>query len=258
MPSDNTPIVVIALIFLVSMIYLFTDSPTHNQGALQPRQRSRQRTPDRRSRSSDNDSDDSDYSSDGSSFLSSHNSAGSVHPADAHADDSVSENSVATIASRAMGRNNLYYKRKDGGRYHHVSYRAEGEDLRGVDKDFYKVPDVTKNYTDRYAPMDEADPNLAPITVSNKKDTEKDKYNVNSFLPQEEEKDWFETIETVDVKNSHLINIYKPIGVNTIGSSQKNATYDLRGTDKAVCPKFVVSPWLQSSIEPDRSMKSLC
>jgi hypothetical protein len=28
--------------------------------------------------------------------------------------------------------------------------------------------------------------------------------------------------------------------------------------DKAFCPKYVVSPWLQSSTEPDRSTKSLC
>jgi hypothetical protein len=72
------------------------------------------------------------------------------------------------------------------------------------------------------------------------------------------EKDWFETIETVDVKNSHLINIYRPIGANTIGSTHKAAIYDIRGLDKAVCPKFVVSPWLQSSYEPDRSSKGIC
>jgi len=106
--------------------------------------------------------------------------------------------------------------------------------------------------------MDESDENGANVNIPNNKGTEKDKYNVDNYLPQQKEKDWFETIETVDVKNSHLINIYRPIGANTIGTTHKNSTYDWRGTDNAVCPKFVVSPWLQSSIEPDRSMKSLC
>ena len=72
-------------------------------------------------------------------------------------------------------------------------------------------------------------------------------------LPQE--KDWFETIETVNV---HDMYRPRPIPVNTINSMHKNPIYDIRGLDKAVCPKFVASPWLQSSAEPDRSSKSLC
>lgn len=39
--------------------------------------------------------------------------------------------------------------------------------------------------------------------------------------------DWFETSETIDIKNRHLININKPIGVNTVGSTHKNVTYDI-------------------------------
>lgn len=261
MAPANTPLMIALALLLISLFYLFGNGPIHNDGALQ--------TPHKHDHSShvshshmnvDNDSDDShsDYSS-GSydSSLSSHNSEGSVNPNHAHHDDSV-DSSVEKIALRSMGLNNLHHKRRSGGKYHHVSYRTKKDSLRGVDTDYYKVHDVTKNHTDKYSPVDEADPSLAPITLGDRKDTEKDKYNINSFLPQEEEKDWFETIETVDVKNSHLINIYRPIGVNTIGSTQKNATYDIRGTDKAVCPKYVVSPWLQSSIEPDRSMKSLC
>lgn len=84
-----------------------------------------------------------------------------------------------------------------------------------------------------------------------------DKNNSKSYLPQEREKEWFEKIETVDIKDSRAINIYKPINTNLIGSSEK-IVYDIRDLEKAVCPKFVTSPWLQSSWEPDRSSKSLC
>jgi len=83
----------------------------------------------------------------------------------------------------------------------------------------------------------------------------RDKYDISKIIPQSKEKDWFETIETVDVKNSHLINIYRPIGVTTIGSG--STMHDIRGLDKAVCPKFVVSPWLQSTAVPDRA-NDLC
>ena len=177
---------------------------------------------------------------------------------DDDADDSV-DSSLEIINERAMGQNGPYFRKKNGGNFVHDSYRSVGaySSMKNVDKQF-KIPDIVKNQTDKYLPMDESDGQGAPVNIVNNKGTEKDKYAIDSYLPQEKEKDWFETIETVDVKNSHLINIYRPIGVNTIGSTHKNSTYDIRGTDKAVCPKFVVSPWLQSSIEPDRSMKSLC
>lgn len=187
----------------------------------------------------------------------------SDNDSDSHIDDDsdnssvYSDDSMSTIDNRARGLNNNIAN-KNNDKYHNISYKAQDRDLSSVDGEFYNVPDVTQNNTNRYTGIDESDMNNANIDIKNNKGTENDKYDLNGFLPQEEEKDWFETIETVDVKNSHLINIYKPIGVNTIGSCQKNATYDLRGTDKAVCPKFVVSPWMQSSIEPDRSMKSLC
>lgn len=176
-------------------------------------------------------------------------------------DDDSSDSSLEIIRERAMGLNGPDYRRRNGNKYKHDSYRALGadNDLSKIDRQF-KIEDVSKNYTDRFVPMDDNDcgEQYAPVHIKNIKGTEKDKYNANNFLPQQEQKDWFETIETVDVKNTHLINIYRPIGANTIGSTHKGAIYDIRGLDKAVCPKFVVSPFLQSSWEPDRSSRSLC
>jgi len=81
-------------------------------------------------------------------------------------------------------------------------------------------------------------------------------FDADKYLPQEVNDDWFETQpEPVSVKNRHLINVTKPIGINTIGSSNKNQSYDIRGTP--ACPKFAVSPWLQSAIEPDVNLKPL-
>ena len=252
MASDNmSTVIVIASILLLSLLYLSNNSPIENDGSLQ------RSSCDQEQISNEDDSYNEENSSDDSSYILSEDDSVSVSQVDSMNDDSV-DSSIAIIDERSRGRNNMYFKRKNGNKIRHNSYRSlDSGSLRDVAPNF-KVPDVTKNYTDRYVPVDESDGNEAPINISSKKDTEMDKYNVNSFLPQEEEKDWFETIETVNVKNSHLINIYRPIGVNTIGSTNKNASYDIRGTGKAVAPKFVVSPWLQSSIEPDRNMKSLC
>lgn len=239
MQSDNmSTTIIIVIIFIVFLYYVFSpQTPMQNKGTLVT-------SSSRNANVSDADAD-STYTYDSVS-LSMNNQ-----------DDS-NDSSIENIRERAMGRNNLFFRRRDGAKYKNNSYKdLDSGSLKDVEKQ-YGVQDVKKNYTDRYMPIDESNGEGAPIDLSGSKNSDADKYNVNSFLPQEEEKDWFETIEQVDVKNSNLINIYRPIGANTIGSSQKAASYDIRGYADATCPKFVVSPWLQSSYEPDRSNKGLC
>jgi hypothetical protein len=98
---------------------------------------------------------------------------------------------------------------------------------------------------------------VPPTSGKNKKETTKDMFNINNYMPDEQPKNWFDSMpETVSVKNRHLINITKAVGNNTVGSSLKNPSYDIRGNE--ACPKFVVSPWMQSSIEPDININSWC
>ena len=116
---------------------------------------------------------------------------------------------------------------------------------------------------DGYAPVDESSKTVAVFKSqgrntcgSNQDCSPDDLFDVDKYLPQEVNDDWFEVQpEPISVKNRHLINITKPIGVNTIGTSKKNASYDLRASP--ACPKYVVSPWLQSSIEPDTNLKPI-
>lgn len=267
MPSGNTSIIfVLGAILLLTIFYLFNGSIIPNDGTLQTKPLNNVSQHNNHSTDSDavsdysndsNDSNDSSVSGVDPKFT----YATNVEKRDAEADDAV-DSSREIIRERAMGLNGPYYRRKNGNKYKYNSYRSSGvdKDLSEVNKQF-NVEDINKNYTDRFVPVDDnGDGNQAPFNSDgvNMKGTEKDKYNSESFLPQQKEKDWFETIETVDVKNTHLINIYRPIGANTIGSTHKGAIYDIRGLDKAVCPKFVVSPFLNSSWEPDRSSKSLC
>jgi len=116
---------------------------------------------------------------------------------------------------------------------------------------------------DKFLPIDETNGGFAVFKSkdratcgSNQNCEPEDLFDVDKYLPQEVNDDWFEVQpEPISVKNRHLINITKPIGINTIGSSLKNANYDLRAS--TANPKLVVSPWLQSSIEPDSNLKPL-
>ena len=82
-------------------------------------------------------------------------------------------------------------------------------------------------------------------------------FNSARYLPQEVNDDWFEVPhEPVSIKNRHLIQTVRPESIDSIATSQKNATWDIRGNE--ACPKFVVSPWMNSSIEPDYNIRSWC
>ena len=90
-----------------------------------------------------------------------------------------------------------------------------------------------------------------------KDESPEDIYDVDKLLPKEIKKDWFEvTPEPIRVKDRHLINTTRPVGINTIGTTLKNPSLDIRGAPS--CPKYVVSPWMQSSIEPDTNIKPFC
>jgi hypothetical protein len=85
-------------------------------------------------------------------------------------------------------------------------------------------------------------------------------YNAKDFLPKELNDDWFNTDFSQAkymMNDDKLINVDKyVIGVNTVGSSLRAASYDIRGGISV--PKFTVSPWANSTIEPDFNIKPLC
>ena len=84
-------------------------------------------------------------------------------------------------------------------------------------------------------------------------------YNTKDFLPKEINDDWFNTDFSqakYNINDDKLINTEKyVIGVNTVGQSLKNASYDIRGSINV--PKYSVSPWNNSTTEPDYNIKTL-
>jgi len=87
-----------------------------------------------------------------------------------------------------------------------------------------------------------------------------DKYNSKDYLPQEVNDEWFETdFQQAKYKagSDKMINTERyVIGVNTVGQSLKNPSYDIRGTIPN--PKYTVSPWNNSTYEADYNLKPLC
>ena len=86
-----------------------------------------------------------------------------------------------------------------------------------------------------------------------------DKYNVKDYLPKDVNKDWFDTdfSHAQNIDDENLINPDRfIIGVNTVSSSLKSPSWDIRGTIPN--PKYAISPFNNSSYEPDNNLKSLC
>jgi hypothetical protein len=86
-----------------------------------------------------------------------------------------------------------------------------------------------------------------------------DQFDIASMLPQEDEKDWFDTMHSLTAKKiqgTHLLHPKVHMGVNTVNSSLRNGTHDIRGDIPN--PKFFVGLWNNSTIEPDTNIKGIC
>lgn len=96
---------------------------------------------------------------------------------------------------------------------------------------------------------------------SNQKQPQKDRLSSNDLLPQtvatNNGKQWFDTPSVgVKIDDANLLSdAITRVGVDTVGQTRKNPSYDLRGTPP--CPKFAIGPFNNSTIEPDINLKSL-
>ena len=175
-----------------------------------------------------------------------------------------SEESVEeTVSVDKFARRNMS---KDGDKkinYRDAKRATGGEWSTHLDKANNLINDShVKN--DKFSPMEQNAGEYASYSTEGKvacKSGEKcdveDLFNADNYLPKEQNDDWFEVPkDAVSVKNRHLINVVKPFGVDSIGSHNKNSSYDLRRAP--INPKFETGPWLNSSIEPDLLRKELC
>jgi len=147
---------------------------------------------------------------------------------------------------------------KDG-QYKDISY-AKGDRFGAsadLDSFFEQGDPLNANENANYTPSNDSDALYASYAGQPRKElSDEEKFNASALLPKEERQDWFEDVTPQKIKNRHLINIYRPIGINTVITSRKNGSLDLRGNP--VNPKTFVSPFLNSSIEPDVNARGIC
>lgn len=86
----------------------------------------------------------------------------------------------------------------------------------------------------------------------------KDLFDINKMMPQEIE-DWFDVEplqSTKKIKGSHMIHPKEHMGIDTVANTLRNASHDIRGDIPN--PKTKVSPWNNSTIEPDTNIRGIC
>lgn len=85
----------------------------------------------------------------------------------------------------------------------------------------------------------------------------KDQLSPSELLPTDANSKWSQVNPTGqgDLVDQNFINAGQHIGVNTVGQSMRNPNYQLRS--EPANPQEKVSPWMQSTIGPDVSRRSL-
>lgn len=140
------------------------------------------------------------------------------------------------------------------GRYKNSSY-DKGIRGNGSDIDAQFEPNTPFGNANEYQGIDSGDKYAYYKSTSEGQLSEEDKFDADKLLPQERVAGWFEDpTEPTNIRSTHLININRPMAVNTIQTSRRNASHDIRG--EPANPKQVVSPWGNSSYEPDTSIRS--
>jgi hypothetical protein len=79
----------------------------------------------------------------------------------------------------------------------------------------------------------------------------KKQLKASELLPNDPNSQWVQAnpMAPGSIMDKNFLNAGYQIGVDTIGQSLRNASYDLRSSPP--CPQVQVSPWQQSTIDPD-------
>lgn len=85
----------------------------------------------------------------------------------------------------------------------------------------------------------------------------KEQLTPNELLPQDNSTAWAQVNPqgTGTLKDKNFLQAAHHIGINTVGQTQRNANLQLRSEPPN--PQVKVSPWLQSTIDPDVNRKPL-
>ena len=85
----------------------------------------------------------------------------------------------------------------------------------------------------------------------------KDVLTPKDLLPQDSNSTWSQTVPSGQgsLGDQNFLNAGFHVGINTVGQSLRNANLQLRS--EPANPQLKVSPWLQTTIEPDANRRAL-
>jgi len=85
----------------------------------------------------------------------------------------------------------------------------------------------------------------------------KDILQPQELLPRDTESTWAQSVPAGQgsLSDQNFLNAGFHVGVNTVGQSLRNANRQIRSDPP--CPQVKVSPWMQTTIEPDTNRKPM-
>lgn len=85
----------------------------------------------------------------------------------------------------------------------------------------------------------------------------KDTLTPKDLLPQDSNSTWAQTVPSGQgsLGDQNFLNAGFHVGINTVGQSLRNANLQLRS--EPANPQVKVSPWLQTTIEPDTNRRAM-
>jgi hypothetical protein len=126
----------------------------------------------------------------------------------------------------------------------------------------HAVPGPSGSKPEKFADYQESlSDNLGAVPMSAGKKPQdcypREQMNPVDLLPQDTNSQWAQVNPTGagDIQGKNFLSAGALIGVNTVGQSLRNANYQLRS--EPANPQVNVSPWQQSTIEPDLNRRPL-
>lgn len=100
----------------------------------------------------------------------------------------------------------------------------------------------------------EQDPGVM-ATQETQNEYPKQQLTSQELLPQDNSSQWAQVYPSGEgsLKDRNFLQAGYHIGINTVGQTLRNANLQLRS--EPPCPQVKVSPWIQSTIEPDLGRK---
>lgn len=123
--------------------------------------------------------------------------------------------------------------------------------------------DVASSVTNGAKPIATTDPEQQFLTVSGVESGNKPTNTCNNqpvmnpkeLLPTDSNNEWSNIMPNNDLKNVGMLNAGHHVGINTVGSSLRNANLQVRS--EPVIPQTNVGPWHNTTIEADNMRKNL-